>query len=78
MTEFIGWISTLILAATISRQVYTQWKTQSVHALAFHRPARRFRRLRHLQYAAEELGVRLLERLYPADRGGRTVDLYAQ
>ena len=29
MTELIGWISTTILCATISRQVYTQWKTQS-------------------------------------------------
>lgn len=30
MTELIGWLSTLILCATISRQVYTQWKTRSV------------------------------------------------
>jgi MtN3 and saliva related transmembrane protein len=29
MTEGIGWLSTLILCATISRQVYTQWKTKS-------------------------------------------------
>ena len=29
MTELIGWMSTLILCATISRQVYTQWKTKS-------------------------------------------------
>lgn len=28
-TEMIGWLSTLILCATISRQVYTQWKTRS-------------------------------------------------
>ena len=30
MTELIGWASTLILCATISRQVYTQWKTKSI------------------------------------------------
>ncbi len=29
MTELIGWASTLILCATISRQVYTQWRTKS-------------------------------------------------
>lgn len=29
MTESIGWISTVILCATISRQVYTEWKTKS-------------------------------------------------
>ena len=29
MTELIGWISTLILCATISRQVYAQWRTKS-------------------------------------------------
>ena len=29
MTELIGWISTAILCATISRQVYTEWKTKS-------------------------------------------------
>lgn len=34
MTEFVGWISTFILAATISRQVYTQWKTQSVQGVS--------------------------------------------
>ena len=28
-TDAIGWISALLLAATISRQVYTQWKTKS-------------------------------------------------
>jgi MtN3 and saliva related transmembrane protein len=28
-TDFIGWLSTLILCATISRQVYTQWKTRT-------------------------------------------------
>lgn len=34
MTEIIGWISTLILAATISRQVYTQWRTKSVQGVS--------------------------------------------
>ncbi len=29
MTDLIGWISTFVLCATISRQVYTQWKTKS-------------------------------------------------
>lgn len=29
MTELIGWISTVVLCATISRQVYTEWKTKS-------------------------------------------------
>lgn len=29
MTELIGWMSTIILCATICRQVYTQWKTKS-------------------------------------------------
>jgi uncharacterized protein with PQ loop repeat len=28
-TELIGWGSSLVLLATIMRQVYTQWKTQS-------------------------------------------------
>jgi MtN3 and saliva related transmembrane protein len=28
-TEMIGWASSLVLLATIMRQVYTQWKTQS-------------------------------------------------
>jgi MtN3 and saliva related transmembrane protein len=30
MTEIVGWISAAILASTISRQVYTQWRTKSV------------------------------------------------
>ena len=34
MTELIGWISTLILCATISRQVYTQWKTKSTEGVS--------------------------------------------
>ena len=29
MTDIIGWISAGLLAATISRQVYTQWKSKS-------------------------------------------------
>lgn len=28
-TEIVGWVSAIILALTISRQVYTQWKTKS-------------------------------------------------
>ncbi len=28
-TDLIGWLSTFILCATISRQVYTQWKTRT-------------------------------------------------
>jgi MtN3 and saliva related transmembrane protein len=27
--EFIGWTSSVVLLATITRQVYTQWKTKS-------------------------------------------------
>lgn len=34
MTEVVGWISTLILCATISRQVYTQWKTKSTEGVS--------------------------------------------
>lgn len=30
LTDIIGWVSALVLAATISRQVYTQWKSRSV------------------------------------------------
>jgi MtN3 and saliva related transmembrane protein len=29
VTEYIGWASSGILLATITRQVYTQWKTRS-------------------------------------------------
>jgi MtN3 and saliva related transmembrane protein len=29
MTELIGWMASVILALTISRQVYTQWRTRS-------------------------------------------------
>ncbi|MDB5824617.1 MAG: hypothetical protein JWR21_3321 [Herminiimonas sp.] len=29
MTEFVGWMASVILALTISRQVYTQWRTRS-------------------------------------------------
>jgi MtN3 and saliva related transmembrane protein len=30
LTDLVGWISTFILILTISRQVYTQWRTKSV------------------------------------------------
>ncbi len=29
MTELVGWLSAFILALTLSRQVYTQWRTKS-------------------------------------------------
>jgi MtN3 and saliva related transmembrane protein len=29
LTEVIGWVSTAILLATISRQVYSQWKSKA-------------------------------------------------
>jgi uncharacterized protein with PQ loop repeat len=29
LTDLVGWISALILVLTISRQVYTQWRTKS-------------------------------------------------
>lgn len=29
MTELIGWLSAVVLCATISRQVYTEWKTKA-------------------------------------------------
>lgn len=29
MTDLVGWISAVILGMTISRQVYTQWRTKS-------------------------------------------------
>jgi uncharacterized protein with PQ loop repeat len=32
--ELIGWISAIILAMTISRQVYTQWKTKSCEGVS--------------------------------------------
>jgi uncharacterized protein with PQ loop repeat len=28
--DFVGWASSVVLLATIGRQVYTQWKTRSV------------------------------------------------
>jgi uncharacterized protein with PQ loop repeat len=34
LTEATGWLSALILAATISRQVYTQWKTRSTEGVS--------------------------------------------
>lgn len=33
-TDVIGWISALILVATISRQVYTEWQTRSIEGLS--------------------------------------------
>lgn len=30
LTDMVGWLSALILALTISRQVYTQWRTRSI------------------------------------------------
>ena len=33
-TDVIGWISAIVLALTISRQVYTQWKTRSVSGVS--------------------------------------------
>lgn len=32
--ELIGWVSAAILASTISRQVYTQWRTKSVEGVS--------------------------------------------
>ena len=29
LTDVVGWISAAILVATISRQVYTQWRTKN-------------------------------------------------
>lgn len=29
LTDLVGWISALILSMTISRQVYTQWRTRT-------------------------------------------------
>jgi uncharacterized protein with PQ loop repeat len=34
MTDLIGWISALILVATLSRQVYTEWRTRSIEGLS--------------------------------------------
>lgn len=30
LTDMVGWLSALILILTISRQVYTQWRTRSI------------------------------------------------
>lgn len=30
LTDMVGWLSALILILTISRQVYTQWRTKSI------------------------------------------------
>jgi MtN3 and saliva related transmembrane protein len=34
LTDMIGWISAAILIMTISRQVYTQWRTKSVEGVS--------------------------------------------
>lgn len=33
-TEAVGWISAAILALTVSRQVYTQWRTRSIGGIS--------------------------------------------
>ena len=33
-TDMVGWLSTLILILTISRQVYTQWRTKSIEGVS--------------------------------------------
>jgi MtN3 and saliva related transmembrane protein len=30
LADMVGWVSAIILALTISRQVYTQWRTRSI------------------------------------------------
>lgn len=30
IADMVGWLSTAILVATLSRQVYTQWRTKSI------------------------------------------------
>jgi uncharacterized protein with PQ loop repeat len=34
LADMIGWVSATILVLTISRQVYTQWKTKSVDGVS--------------------------------------------
>src|SRR3984957_404491 len=34
MIDLIGWASSVVLLATISRQVYTQWKTRSTQGVS--------------------------------------------
>ncbi|WP_136414531.1 MULTISPECIES: PQ-loop repeat-containing protein [Oxalobacteraceae] len=33
-TDLVGWLSAAILVATISRQVYTQWRTKSIEGVS--------------------------------------------
>jgi uncharacterized protein with PQ loop repeat len=33
-TEYVGWASSLVLLATIGRQVYTQWKTRATKGVS--------------------------------------------
>lgn len=34
LSDLIGWISAVILAMTISRQVYSQWRSKSVQGVS--------------------------------------------
>ena len=34
LTELVGWAAALVLLATISRQVYTQWRTRSAQGVS--------------------------------------------
>lgn len=34
LTDMVGWLSALILILTISRQVYTQWRTKSIEGVS--------------------------------------------
>lgn len=34
LTDMVGWLSALILILTISRQVYTQWRTRSIEGVS--------------------------------------------
>lgn len=34
LADMIGWISTAILVATISRQVYSQWRSKSIQGVS--------------------------------------------
>ena len=33
-TDMVGWVSTVILLATISRQVFTQWKSKQISGVS--------------------------------------------
>ena len=34
MTELIGWLEAVVLLATLSRQVYTQWRDRTSHGVS--------------------------------------------